>query len=572
MLAVNLPDRMTDRMEISKEKVEVELSWPQYDTLSSRQQITLFLAGQGSGKTHIAGIVSATFITTAPAVSGFIGANTYTQLSDSTLKRIRAVWAEKYGWTEYSKFNPRGNYVVDQQPPSHFVTDGHDFDTYRGKICFDTGTVVYKGSLENYKAHDGKEFGWAILDETKDTREEAVKEVILGRLRQKGLFVDPEGEITDMPSQYAEGDDPGIPTGPENTPWNPLFIFTSPAKVQWINQWFELDEYVKDITETIYSDETYFCRDIGNKRAIISSTLHNLKNLPSNFIENQQANLHSGLQDMLIYGNPFTNSGGEFYKCFDRTKLVKNLREHEVIVTGDLAKLYNVQEGTPVKIFNDPNGRCYCPHLPLHISFDFNVNPYMTCTVWQVYGKLVFQVDEICLPNPNNTTEAVCREFIRKYSGHTAGVIVYGDPSGRKEDTRTERGHNDFVIIVRALSQFTPSQRVPSVAPPVVARGNFMNTIFEKGYDGISILIHDKCKKSIDDYAYLKEASDGTKLKEKAKNPDTQVSYEKFGHTSDSGDYFICTAFANEFSKYQKGGAAPSKPSTGKKVISRNSY
>src|SRR6185295_1843680 len=190
---------------------------------------------------------------------------------------------------------------VDIIPPEHFNTDDHHYDSYHGKICFKWGTVIYKGSLENYKAHDGKEFGWAVLDETKDTREEAVKEVILGRLRERGIFkVNKLGEFIN--------DDEGQPI-----PWNPLFIFTSPAKVKWINEWFELDDDQDEITKTIYLPDRYFRKKFSNKFCVISSTHHNEKNLPSNYIDNQKANLNSSLRDLLIYGNPFAQTGGEYY-------------------------------------------------------------------------------------------------------------------------------------------------------------------------------------------------------------------------------------------------------------------
>jgi len=515
--------------------VEIELSDPQYEIIESRQQISLFLAGQGSGKTHCAGVVSGSLILQFPKAHGFIGANTYTQLSDSTLFRIRNVWKEFFGWTEYHKGNKKGNYVVDVQPPVHFNTEGHEYDSYHGKICFQSGTVIYKGSLDNYKAHDGKEFAWALLDETKDTKEEAVKEVIIGRLREPGMWVNADGVLTNKPDGH---------------PFNPLYIFTSPAKVPWINEWFRLADFQDEITKKIYSDSTYFCKKIDNKLAVISSSYNNAPNLPSNYIENQKANLHTALQDMLIYGNPFSQSGGEFYKCFNRALHVRDIR----LVDG----------------FND-GARAYNKSLSLHLTFDFNVNPYITCCIWQVVGKKAYLIDEVCLSNPRNTTPDLCREIARRYQGHTAGVFIYGDPSGKQEDTRQEKGQNDFTLIIKTLAQFKPALRVQTAAPPVVMRGNFINTIFEKGYEDVEIVIHTICINSIADFNYLKEASDGTKLKEKVENPDTRVRYEKYGHTSDACDYFLCTAFAGEFAKYQTGGVT-GRSSYGKNAPSKHQY
>lgn len=532
---------------IDEQEVETYLpSKPQFDILVSRQQVNLFLAGQGSGKTELSGVISGILIQDFPKQKGFIGANTHEQLSDSTMTRIRKVWAKMHGWSEWKPDNPKGQYIVDKRPPEHFSTEGHDFESYRGKICFRWGTVVFKGSLENYKAHDGKEFTWAILDETKDTKEEAVKEVITGRLREHGLYVDKDGNLCD----HEKNKD-----GSENTSFNPLYIFTSPAKVPWINEWFNLDEYAKDIIEKIYDPDDYFIKDIGNKRVTISSVFHNAHNLPKTYIPNQLANLEPGRQDMLIYGNPFGSTGGEFYKQFNRRKNVIDVRT----ISG----------------FN-AGKRAYNPALPLHISFDFNVNPYMSCTIWQMVGKKVYQIDEICLENPNNTTYQVCKEFSMRYHDHIAGLFIYGDPAGKHEDTRVEKhdvkGYNDYLIISKQLVKFHPKLRVALSAPAVVARGNFINKIFIDTYEGIEIFIHENCKKSIADYVYLKEASDGLKLKEKVKNPETLVTYEKYGHTSDSGDYFICAAFVTEFSKFQRGGSAAAPVSTERAAPSKSSY
>jgi len=497
---------------------------PQYDIIVSRKAVNLFLAGQGSGKTHCAGAISAMLISNFPKVKGLIAANTYDQLNRSTMYRIREVWEHEFGICEYDSNTSKGCFVVGITPPKHFNTEGHNYDRYNNIISFDNGATIYIGSFDNYKALDGMEIGWGILDETKDTKEEAVKEVIVGRLRQKGLFVNKKGELTINPK--------------EATPFNPLYIFTSPAKVQWINEWFSLDKFQDEITAQIYSDKSYFRKEIGNKLITISSTYHNIANLPSNYIENQRENLHSGLQDMLIYGNPFSKAGGEFYKCFSRND---NTCEPK-----------------------------YKSHLPLHITWDFNVNPFVTCCVWQLEGKTAIQIDEICLQSPKNKTEDTCNEFIRRYTGHNAGLFIYGDPSGKQEDTRSEKGFNDYVIIRQFLNQFKPSLRVANVAPPVKTRGDFINTVFEKNVLGLKFLIGKNCKHSINDYVYLKEASDGTKLKEKVKNPDTGITYEKYGHPSDANDYLLCYAFAAEFILYQKGGISP-KISLGKN-ISKHSY
>src|SRR5690606_20199036 len=158
---------------------------------------------------------------------------------------------------------------------------------------------------------------WAMLDETKDTKETAVKEVIVGRLRQRAIFIrggkligdpDPKSE-----SEYKNGARKWIPPTDADE-FNPLYIFTSPAKVPWINEWFELDKYADEIKQTIYFPPNYFKKESGNKLVTISATHLNEANLPKNYISNQMSNLTKSLQNMLIYGDPFSKAGGEFYK------------------------------------------------------------------------------------------------------------------------------------------------------------------------------------------------------------------------------------------------------------------
>lgn len=214
----------------------------------------------------------------------------------------------------------------------------------------------------------------------------------------------------------------------------------------------------------------------------------------------------------------------------------------------------------------------YIPELPLHVSFDFNVNPYMTCTVHQVVGKKAFQIDEICLTSPKNRTSFICKEIIKRYPNHAAGMFVYGDPNGVKEDTRIEKGHNDYTIIVRELKQFKPALRVFKAAPAVVMRINFINTVLVSGYQGCEISIGENCHKTIEEYQYCKEDSDGTKLKEKAHDTSTGATYEKYGHISDANDYFYTWIYAREFAYYSKGGADGQKTLQGKQANSKNRY
>lgn len=450
------------------------------------------MAGTGSGKTFLESIVSANFIKHSPHVDGFIGANTYEQLNTSTLKRIRDTWRDLFGLIEGI------HYVVGIRPPNGFNTDGHNFDRYDSIISFRNGAVIFKASLDNYLAHEGKEFGWAILDETKDTKEEAVKEVILHRLRQPGLKM--------------HGQD-----------FNPLYVGTTPAKVDWINEWFELDRFEDEIASTIYDQDSYFRKEFSNKCITISSTFHNKSNLPDGHIEglvNEHTDRDGKLKESgkrLIFANPFVKAGGEFYSSFARS-----------IHTADVKLIYG---------------------NPIHISYDFNVVPYITLTCWQIIkeGDIwhLRAFNEFCLSSPDNTTERVTKEFIRMYAEDLMyGLYYYGDPTGAARDTRGRK--NDYQIIQDVLEKYIEptSNRVKGRAEPVISRRDFANNCFDEKYPIRILIDRANCKKLIADFEYLKEDADGKKMKTKVIDPDTGQSYEKYGHTSDSFDYLLTVAFA----------------------------
>ena len=238
------------------EKKTLDLSEPQKAILNSTCIRNLFLAGVGSGKSHVAAMTASRFIKNFPYVRGFIGANTYSQLTKSTLLRVFEVWKDEFGWIQ-------GNdYVVDIQPPSHYKIQGARLKKYDNTISFKNGHLIFTASLENYKAIDGTEFAYALLDETKDTKEEAVKEVIVARLRQLGMYqVDGYVMTHKEMSKICEYKDTKYFSKMSKTQakgFNPLYVFTSPAKVEWLNEWFKIDEHLEEINQRIFSKTDFY--------------------------------------------------------------------------------------------------------------------------------------------------------------------------------------------------------------------------------------------------------------------------------------------------------------------------
>lgn len=225
------------------------------------------------------------------------------------------------------------------------------------------------------------------------------------------------------------------------------------------------------------------------------------------------------------WGNRIT--GGNFYKAFNRGLTVTKTE--------------------------------YNPSKALHITFDFNTKPYMTCSIWQISNYSAYNLGEIATTYPKNTTLGICREFIEQYPRHQSGLFVYGDPAGQAADTKMEVGHNNFTIIEEQLRQYSPTMRVANVAPSVSMRGKWINAIFADLRD-IKIFISEKSPLLIADLMNLKEAADGTKFKQKVKDKITEVTYEKYGHFTDGMDYFLCECFCQDYEDMQRGGQTGFKP------------
>ncbi len=188
--------------------------------------------------------------------------------------------------------------------------------------------------------------------------------------------------------------------------------------------------------------------------------------------------------------------------------------------------------------------------LPLHISFDENINPYPALTIWQEEDRNIRQIHEICLRSPRNKLTEVAKEFrlwAKSYDFENI-VFIYGDATSAKEDAKLEKGYNYFTLLKRELEvYFIIKIKKPSKNPPIVLRGEYINTIYSSNYDGWSISIDPLCKESINDYTLVQENTDGT-MKKPKKN-----GVEILGHCSDSKAYFICELTKNSFNKFKSG-------------------
>lgn len=520
------------------------------------------MAGQRAGKSEMIGVCSGYICTHFPKLRQFIGANTYLQLTQSTLVKATEIWGRLYGLKRYDRKScPNGDYVIDRVPPVHFHRF-QEFKEYNNIISFKNGHVIYVGSLDNYEAHEGKEFGIAHLDETARTKKEAVTSVITARLSQPGLMFNPADPLKlhwveekpispEVMESYREAT--GLEFKYEITEqvadlglksWRPLYVHTSPAvgTVDWLLEMFQLNaegeaRVIKDAINQ--GSNNFYYKRTDDRTSIIYPTHFNEKNLPEGYINARSLTLSEGEYLKFVCGYPFSKSGGEYFPKFDRTKHVRIWEKD--------------------------------PAAARHLTFDYNVLPYMTGLIGEVkyvtrhlvetldenkqpvYKKFnepvagsrpieVLQIathTQLCLKIPENTVDDVCRHFIM-HNPEPVDTYLYGDASGKSRIAGLG-SYTHFSRISDLLYKYLHNQsdRTPRANMGVLSRRDLINRALEGKIPTVELIIDPSCTELIRDLEFLKLGPEG-KHKEEVKDEASGVKYQKLGHTSDAWEYFVC--------------------------------
>ena len=134
--------------------------------------------------------------------------------------------------------------------------------------------------------------------------------------------------------------------------------------------------------------------------------------------------------------------------------------------------------------------------LPLLWTLDFNVDPMSSLIVQNVGGQ-VRVLGEIVIRRA--TTSQACEEFLRRFPSHRAGVIVYGDASGNKDQTT---GVSDYQMIREYFAMHSTASvqyRVPKANPSVRERINLTNSKLRSASGEIGLVVDRRCKEMIKD-------------------------------------------------------------------------
>lgn len=236
-------------------------------------------------------------------------------------------------------------------------------------------------------------------------------------------------------------------------------------------------------------------------------------------------------RDRLLYGNWLFTTSNKMaaYWNFDGDKhLVQNLKES-----------------------------AYDPMKPLILSFDFNVNPYMSCLPIQIdFSEKIVNIFPEYVGYPKdkrNNTPAFTRWIAAQLvsEGHIGGVLITGDPAGLARSTQTEEGVNNFTIANKNLTNavLKPKIQLLSKQPAMITRLEFINELLN-GFQGWQIRMDARCHRLTEDLVYQKKNPDGTKEKKKVLN-DNGERVERYGHFSDCLDYAMIYYLSKEYSAYR---------------------
>lgn len=158
----------------------------QHEALTTKAIHYALIGGIAVGKSFTGAHFAIQNFLEHPELTGFIGANSYDQLSQATLRELM-YWLDEYGIP----------YVIDRKPPDDWKAPRR-FKDYSNIISVKVGNIVayaFTRVLSDGDALRGLEFSWYWIDETRDTPQNT-HDIILSRLRESDYV---KGLVTTTP-------------------------------------------------------------------------------------------------------------------------------------------------------------------------------------------------------------------------------------------------------------------------------------------------------------------------------------------------------------------------------------
>lgn len=199
----------------------------------------------------------------------------------------------------------------------------------------------------------------------------------------------------------------------------------------------------------------------------------------------------------------------------------------------------------------------YIPGLPIHLSVDSNVLPYISVGYWQIdmsVGKAMFQIAETTAASPNNSARRAAKLVSNRLQelGYDGNIYLHGDASAKAANTidDNKRSFMDLFIDTLKKDNWIVEDRVGNKNPSVSMTGEFINAVFEGLLPDLNINIDDGCRVSIEDYQSVQKDANGAILKTRIKDSVTKQSYEEHGHLTDTLRYVVHDIMYEEYVQF----------------------
>ncbi len=145
------------------------------------------------------------------------------------------------------------------------------------------------------------------------------------------------------------------------------------------------------------------------------------------------------------------------------------------------------------------------PHLPIMVSFDFNVEP-MTAIISQKTDDLTVTIfDELQVMQ--GSTEEMVELVVAKYNSFLGSIDITGDATGRNRE-KVRRGNiNSYLVIKEGLDLYDYNILVPSKNPEIKDSRVLCNSVLQHA----NVRITKNCEQAINDsiYAAIKNHPNG---------------------------------------------------------------
>jgi len=156
-----------------------ELTPWQYVAMTRKHEHFCMFGGIAVGKTFTGAHFTIANVEAHPELTGLIGANTYDQLSQASMREL-LFWLDEYGY----------EFEVDSRPKGD---SKRQFKTYKNVLSIksknrpDIWTPVFTRIMSEPDALRGTEFSWYWLDESRDTPMNT-HDIVLSRMRESKTY------------------------------------------------------------------------------------------------------------------------------------------------------------------------------------------------------------------------------------------------------------------------------------------------------------------------------------------------------------------------------------------------